>query len=732
MKQKCLALFIIVVLMYASVPLFSGCTKKIERSISINGVEYSDDSEEFTLEETIVTSDKKGREEQYQAAESAHFKAEEARAFARMNMHSFQAKSGEPALEDTTPGTELWIIEKTSAAVEEEQKMESPRLMAVLPEDKKEIILPLESTSVNARVSGYIATVDILQKYHNPYDSKIEAVYVFPLPQSAAVTDFIMIIGDRKIRGLVREKEEAKRIYEEAKDQGYHASILTQERPNIFKQKVANIEPGKRIDISITFFNPLHFRDGEFEFVFPTVVGPRFNPPGQTDGIGAVGRGTHNESGQSTNVPYLRPDEKSAHDISITVDIDAGVSIEKIYSHTHVIDVDRKTPSHAIVRLSQNDRVPDKDFVLRYRTSGKEVKTAMMFHKGEEGDYFSLLLQPPEDLRNLPRMPREMVFVLDCSGSMHGVPIAKAKNAISRALRNLDSNDTFQIIRFSEKASSLGRYPVPATPENVEKGLKYLDSLNSGGGTMMIEGIRAALDFPHDEKRLRIVSFMTDGYIGNEYEILAAIHKKLGQSRIFSFGVGSSVNRYLLERMAVMGRGAVAYVGLDESAGEAVDRFYDAATRPAMTDIDIDWGGLEVIDVYPKSIPDLFVGRPVMITGRIKKNVPARICVNGRKGDKNAVFYVAVDLNNSDGTHSGIRSVWARWKLADLSNMETYAPGEKIRKEIIETSINFNLISRYTAFLAVDSLERTKGDHGYTVDIPVPVPDGVRYETTVD
>ena len=634
--------------------------------------------------------------------------------------------------EATGLDTELWVIEKAPLEWQDgDVEEESIQLRAKLPQQKKEIPLPLEHTDVNAKISGFIATVEVLQKYHNPYEAKIEAVYVFPLPQSAAVTDFVMVVGERRIRGLVREKEEAKRIYQEAKRQGYRASLLTQERPNIFKQKIANIEPGKRIDISITFFNPLQYKDGEFEFVFPTVVGPRFNPPGHKDGIGAVGRGKPGRSGEPTEVPYLAPDEIGRHDITIMVDIDAGVSLERIYSRTHVIRIAQKGESKAMVTLSPSDSVPNKDFVLRYRTAGRQVKTAMMVHRAKDGNYFSLLLQPPANLRDLPRMPREMVFVLDCSGSMSGRPLEKAKEAARRSLRNLEEDDTFQIIRFSSNASSLGPRPIPATRENVRKGLRYLNSLNSQGGTMMIEGIKAALDFPHDDGRLRIVSFMTDGYIGNESEILAAVKNKLGSSRIFSFGVGSSVNRYLLERMAKIGRGAVAYVGLDESDGEEVDQFYDRAARPALAHIKIDWGGLEVTDVYPRSIPDLFIGRPIVITGRFTKCDSTTVRITGQVGRERRMLPVAVYPDFYEAKHPGIRSVWARWKIADLSDQETYAPSEELRSEIISTSINYSLLSRYTAFLAVDSHERTKGDHGYTVNVPVPVPDGVRYETTV-
>jgi Ca-activated chloride channel homolog len=753
MKRKCLGFLVISMLIFTCFQFFSGCQqKKVEiqlkkdasnNDLTISGViypsdngqdEYAEDSmedyeearrgaidgpDEFTLEEIVITKAKGESSARRRFREESDIKRR-TRSLEKLKL----------SLKDTALGSELWIIEKNPSVTGEEYKTESPKLVCSLP-GQSEVILPLEHTSVDARISGYIATVNVLQKYHNPYTEKIEAVYVFPLPQNAAVTDFVMIIGDRKIRGLIREKEEAQRIYQAAKEQGYRASLLTQERPNIFKQSVANIEPGKRIDISITFFNPLKYDNGEFEFVFPTVVGPRFNPPGSNTGIGAVGRGAHTNSGQETDVHYLKPDESSGHDISINVDIDAGVSIENVYSNSHVIKVNKNAPSHAIVSLSPNDSVPNKDFVLRYKTSGKEVKTAMMVHKGEKGTYFSLLLQPPDNLKNLPRIPREMVFVMDCSGSMDGEPIAKAKEAVRRALKNLDKNDSFQIIQFSSSASSLGPDPIQATPANVKKGLQYLDSLYSEGGTMMIEGIKAALDFPHDKRRLRIVSFMTDGFIGNEYEILAAIHEKLGESRIFSFGVGSSVNRYLLEQMALMGRGAVAYVGLDESAGETVDRFYDVATHPAMANIDIDWGNLEVEDLYPKRIPDLFVGRPIMITGKLKNTEQGRVRINGQVGKDESYFDVAVDPNNSEAKHAGIQSVWARNKIAELSNRETYNPSDRLKNEIIATSINYNLISQHTAFLAVDSLERTEGDHGYTVDVPVPVPDGVKYGTTV-
>ena len=638
------------------------------------------------------------------------------------------------------PGTvpsldeEIWVIERPATgapAVPDEDTLGSGAMLARLPGEEKEIPVPLKHTDVRADISGYIASVEVTQKFHNPYSEKIEAVYHFPLPQNAAITDFIMTIGERKIRGIIREREEAERIYHEARRQGYVASLLTQERANIFTQKVANIEPGKSIDVNIKYFNTLAYKDGWYEFVFPMVVGPRFNPPGMTDGIGAVARGKHGLSGQKTELQYLRPGERSGHDIALRVNVDAGVPVEEVACSTHVIKNQAVPPNKVSVTLSSMDSIPNKDFVLRYKVAGRTVKTALLTHRDQRGGFFTLMLCPPENLKSLWRKPMELVFVLDCSGSMSGKPIAKAKAAIERALKRLGPGDTFQIIRFSNNASQLGPDPVPATRANVRKGLAYLASLSGSGGTMMIEGIKAALDFPHDPRRLRVVSFMTDGYIGNEAQMLAAVHDKLGASRIFSFGVGSSVNRYLLERMAKLGRGAVAYVGLDESGGRAVDLFYERISHPALSDITVNWGNMQVSDVYPREVPDLFVGRPVTIVGRFSGDSKTSIRIRGTAGDEKREIVLPVNTADSSAMHKGIAPVWARIKIADLCDQATHDSDPELPERIKDVALEYGLMSQYTAFVAVDSLTRTTGDHGTTVSVPVPVPEGVRYETTV-
>jgi len=633
-----------------------------------------------------------------------------------------------------SPDEELWIIERPRVVREPDEKDRpgTGSLLARRPGASQPVPVPLEHTEVTAAISGYIATVSVQQRFINPFSEKIEAIYVFPLPHNAAVTEFLMTIGERKIRGIIREREEAERIYYAARQQGYVAALMTQERPNIFTQSVANIEPGKRIDVDIHYFHTLAFVKNEYEFVFPMVVGPRFNPPGSSDGVGAAPRGVPGSTGQPTEVAYLGPNERSNHDIRLTVAIDAGVPIESVTCPSHAVEVERESPERASVRLSANDRIPDRDFVLRYRVAGKRMAGGFLAHRDHRGGFFTLMLYPPERLEGIARRPMEMIFLMDCSGSMQGQPLEKAKAAASRALKRLGPEDGFQIIRFSDRATRLHANLIPATPANVRRGLRDLERLKSGGGTMMTEGIRAALRTRHRPGRLRVVTLMTDGYIGNEAEVLRVTRSHLGAARVFSFGVGSSVNRFLMEAMARLGRGAVAYVGLDESSGRAVDRFYERVRHPVLTDVSVDWGSLGVTDVHPRRIPDLFVGRPVIVTGRFQGDVPAFVEVRGRAEGEIIRTRIPIRPAVPGEGHPGLPYVWARKKIAELDDAAIVAGDDaEFAGSIKQLALEYGLLSAHTAFVAVDSLTRTAGDHGVSVPVPVPVPQGVRYETTV-
>ncbi|MEX2215786.1 MAG: VIT domain-containing protein [Phycisphaeraceae bacterium] len=660
------------------------------------------------------------------------------------------------------PGEELWIIAKPQVpAVKPVGSFtQSPADLATTgtlaieePIDphqpdgaKRYIPVPLKHTDVKAAVTAYIATVDVTQQFQNPFDSKIEAVYVFPLPENAAVNEFVMTIGERKIRGLIKEREEAEKIYYEARRQGFNAALLTQERPNIFTQRVANIEPGKAIDIHIRYFHTLAYADGWYQWHFPMVVGPRYNPADTSaagTGIGAVGRGQAGgpgTSGQRTEIEYLKPAERSGHDIAIDLSLDSGVKIEELVSHSHQIKHTPLEGGQIKITLDEQDRIPNKDFVVQWRVAGKEIKSNLLVHTDARGGYFTLLLYPPHELTYLPRQPMEMVFVLDCSGSMSGYPIEKSKDAIRHALKTMNGEDTFQVINFSNSARQLGNAPLAVNDRNVQKALAYVDSLKGEGGTEMITGIKAALDFPQSEGRQRVVAFLTDGYIGNENDILEAMSKRMNSARVFSFGIGSSVNRHLIESMARVGKGAVAYVGPNDDGAEIMDHFFNRISHPALMDIDLDFGSMQVADVFPKRIPDLFVGRPVLMVGRFTGPVPSTIRVRGMAGQEQIAMDVAVQTVNpapsavvAGNGIGGIPSVWARMQIQDLADhmaVNRNAQGE-LSGEVKRIALEYSLMSDYTAFIAVDSSRRTEGGSGTTVNVPVPVPQGVKYETTV-
>ncbi len=656
--------------------------------------------------------------------------------------------TSELTLASSSPTDELWIIvqpETASAPKSGEDIPGSGAFMTRLTPDGEPVPVPLEHTSVTGSVAGFVASVNVKQRFHNPYESKIEAMYVFPLPQNAGVSGFVMTIGDRQIRGIVRKRAEAEQIYAAAKSQGHVASLLTQERANICTQRVANIEPGKRIDVDITYYNTLSYMDGWFEFVFPMVVGPRFNPPvlaAAGGGIGAVARGAPGSSRQGTEIQYLAPNERSGHDISLELVIEAGVEIEGVSSGSHRIEVLEESGSSVRVRLAKDDSIPNRDFVLRYRVAGEQIKPGLIVQADADGQggHIAMLLTPPSGLSDIPRSPLELVFVLDCSGSMNGTPLNQAKAAIERALERLRPQDSFQIIQFSNNASALGNRPLQATEGNIARGKRYLAGLKSGGGTMMIEGIRAALDFPHDPERLRFVAFLTDGYIGNETQILGAMNELLGESRVFSFGVGSAPNRMLMDRMARVGRGVAAYVPLNQPAAPVMDLFLDRVEHAAMTDITLDFAGLNVTEVYPRRLPDLFVGRPVVAIaryeGRAVSSELAKVTVRGRTGGVATEMLVTGAVGLDDASISGLDTVWARLKIRDLVAQSIAAHGDSQRRELGEmvesVALNHGLMSAFTAFVAVDSSRVTEGEHGTTVGVPVPVPEGVRYDTTVN
>jgi Ca-activated chloride channel family protein len=612
------------------------------------------------------------------------------------------------------------------------EKVTQGALQVVDASGKHIALCPLKHTSVKAEVSGFISRVTVTQEFENPFKEKIEAVYTFPLPVAAAVDDMTMRVGERTVRGRILRREEAETVYEAAKSAGQVASLLNQERPNIFTQSVANIMPGERVTVEISYVETLKYEAGTYEFVFPMVVGPRYIPGAPT--IDQNGKtATDRVPDASRITPPLTPaGTRAGHDISIEVALDAGVPVDALTSSTHEIQIDKTSDRRAVVRLKNKSEIPNKDFILKYDVAGKRVEDAVLTHRTDRGGFFTMILQPPERVTSEDVTPKELVFVLDTSGSMNGFPIEKAKETMKLALAGLYPQDTFNLITFAGDTHILFPEPVSATPENLRKAQEFLESRKGSGGTEMMKAIRAALDPTDAQGHVRIVCFMTDGYVGNDAEIIGEVQKH-PNARVFSFGIGGSVNRFLLDKMAEHGRGEVEYVGLNDDGSAAARRFHERVRSPLLTDISIDWSGLPVADIYPKRIPDLFSAKPVILTGRYTAQGRALIQLKGKMAGRDFKREIAVELPEAEARHNVLSTLWARTRIDDLvaqdySGLQQGAMHHDVRETITQLGLEYRLMTQFTSFVAVEEVTVTDGGQPRRIEVPVELPEGVSRE----
>ena len=600
---------------------------------------------------------------------------------------------------------------------------------------------PLRHTDVEADIAGYVARVTVRQSFHNPTDEKIEAVYVFPLPEGSAVDRMTMVVGDKRIVGQVHPKPEARQIYEAAKQAGKVASLLDQERPNIFTQSVANIEPGAEVQIEIGFVDTLKYEDGIFEFVFPMVVAPRY-VPGQTY---AMKTDENNEVAfqlvdfakpvtqiDPINPPVFLPHNRSGHDISMIVSIDGGMEIHDLASELHEIDIMQEEPTRAMVTLKELTEIPNRDFILRYSTATDRIGDACLVHEDERGRFFTLVLQPPRSVAPEGAVPKEMIFVIDRSGSMGGFPIEKAKETMKLCIEQMNPKDTFNLLSFSGGTGRCFESPQPNTPANREQALQYLKDLHGSGGTQMMPAILEALGGEHQPDRVRIVCFMTDGQIGNDFAIIDAVQKNVATSRVFTFGIGNSTNRFLLEAMAHEGRGEVQFVSLNGEADQAAKTFHERIHKPVLTDISIDWGTLAVEEVYPENYPDLFSVRPLMIHGRLTGPPTGTITLRGMTADGPFEDHIVVAPTEAARRNPALASLWARSKVDDLMHRDLRALQNKqfpdhLREAIVRVGVDYQIMTQFTSFVAVDESRVTEGDAAKRVDVPAINHGGSRF-----
>jgi len=582
------------------------------------------------------------------------------------------------------------------------------------------VLCPLRHTDVKADIAGFIARVTVTQEFQNNTGEKIEAVYIFPLPAKSAVDRMTMHVGDRVVKAVIKKRDEARQIFEQARQQGHTAALLEQERPNVFTQSVTNIEPGAKVLVVISYVETLKYEEGTYEFSFPMTVGPRYNPQGLPGGERVVPK-------------YAPPELRAGHDVSLEVKLDAGLPIDFLRSATHPVNIDRPTAKQAVVHLKDQATIPNKDFILKYDIAGTKIQDTVLAYKAQKGGFFTLILQPPERVTAEDVTPKELVFVLDTSGSMMGFPIEKAKETMKMAIAGLYPRDTFNFISFSGDTHLLFERPVPATPENIARAQEFLAGRRGGGGTEMMKAIRAALDPSGDTGKVRIVCFMTDGYVGNDFEIIAEV-KKHPEARVFSFGIGSSVNHFLLDKMAAEGRGEVEYVGLNDDGSAAARRFHERVRNPLLTDIHLEYGNMPVNEVYPQRIPDLFAAQPVIVHGRYDRGTTGVWKLRGKMSGRDFVREIKVSLPDSDASHDALASVWAREKIEDLmsrdwAGLQARHPGaSEYEPEITRLGLEFALMTQFTSFVAVEEKTVTKGGKPVVVEVPVEMPEGVSHQ----
>ncbi len=583
------------------------------------------------------------------------------------------------------------------------------------------------NTDVTISVSGLVARVSVRQEFRNEGDDWAEGIYVFPLPDKAAVDRMRLHIGERFIEGEIREKEKARKDYERARNEGRKASLVEQQRPNLFTTSIANIAPRERVVVEIEYLEDLRYDNGTFGIRFPMTLTPRYIP-----GVALPDRKGSGWSPDTTRVSdasLITPPQVTAsrdHKTSLRASIDAGVPLEIVASRYHPVEVAEEQGRYTVSLA--NDPVPmDHDFELLWRPVPSAAPRAMVFRETiADQPHYLLMVMPPDVASEVPlSMPRELIFVVDTSGSMHGTSIAQAKKALSQALDGLSANDRFNIIEFNSMTRALFHQSVAADAVNIAHARNFVQRLEANGGTEMRPALRLALDSARSESYLRQIVFITDGSVGNEEELYTMIESRLGSARLFTVGIGSAPNSWFMRKAAELGRGTFVVISALHEVGEKMDRLFDKLGHPQVTNIDVSWPGGTVMEVYPGIVPDLYLGEPVTVRAKAALPFPPGSTVRV-SGDSTAGAWTRELPLDNGADNPGIGALWARAKIAALHDEERRgADAELTRIEVIDTAIAHHLVSKYTSLVAVDKTPvRPAGDPLASERVPNLLPYG--------
>ena len=597
--------------------------------------------------------------------------------------------------------------------------------------------LPLKSTDVKVNVSGVIADVVVTQRYKNEGQVPIEAKYIFPGSTQAAVNGLNVRVADRLVVAQIREKRQAQVEYDTAKKEGKTAALLEQHRPNVFQMNVANILPGDEVQVELRYNELLVPTEGRYQFVFPTVVGPRYAGTAQpAPSATTSGQPVAHAQGFPAQ-PVLREGQASSAAFRLKLDLDSPIGLHDIRSSSHAVDtqMDAGTSArHASVQLAGaasrgEPQSNNRDFILDWRLAGSQIESGVLLHRGEKENFFLAMVQPPKAVPAAAITPREYVFVVDISGSMHGFPLDTAKALMRQLLGELKAADSFNVLLFSGSNRFLAPKSVPATPANINAAIRTIEQMGGGGSTELLPALRRVYAEPKSPDLSRTIVVVTDGYVTVESEAFALVRQHLGQANLFAFGIGSSVNRHLMEGLARAGMGEPFIVTQPAEAKAQAERFRRTIESPVLTSVKARFEGLDVYDVEPQNLPDVLAERPVIVFGKWREpavGTSPKLRVDGRAA--NGPYAQTLPINvpaPGVGTNAALRSLWARHRIAALSDEEALTGGDAHKAAITQLGLDYSLLTQYTSFIAVDKVVRNAGGQGATANQPSPLPEGV-------
>ncbi|HVT05691.1 MAG TPA: marine proteobacterial sortase target protein [Thermoanaerobaculia bacterium] len=575
---------------------------------------------------------------------------------------------------------------------------------------------PTIDTAMRVSVAGIVARTTVTQKFHNPTSHCVEGIYVFPLPENSAVDQMHLSVGGRVIEGQIKAVEEARKVYEKAREEGKHASLVEQQRPNLFTTSVASLAPGEDVEVEIAFQQTLRYDHGSYELRLPLVVAPRYMPAADQSS-----KSNAPSLPENVTVPYRADAPSGLNPVELSVDLHPGFAIRKLQSPSHVITQSALGPSHYEVHLASATTPADRDFRLSWEPDlGNEPRVSYVDEIFDGSHHGLLMVMPPADSVVTARVPRETIFVMDTSGSMEGESIRQARQALLTGLGSLHDGDSFNVVEFSSEARQLFDASVDATPENLAKAHDFVEALRTTGGTEMLPALQLALS--HEPNReVRQVIFVTDGQAGNEAEIFSYLKSHLGTTRLFTVGIGSAPNSYFLSGAARMGAGTFTFIGNLNEVAQKMGELFHKLESPVLTSVRVETGDPEV-QVEPSQIPDVYAGEPLVISLK-SAHLGRSATITGQLGGRPWSATVALV---SDSQGSGIARLWARRRIESLMDSLT-AGGDaiKVKDDVLKVALDYHLVSQFTSLVAVDMTPSAFGQAGCRSElIPLNQPAG--------